>query len=162
MHLGIEIRRLGPAGQSEGAVEVVHHRQVKRSFAGIDLQRAGGSIAHAVDVVNRPALFGLGLQLKELAVEQQDVADHQVGRIVPDQRGERRSFVEVLGNRFFEQDDLARFEQGPGQWYMRGGSAGDNPGLRVRLGDGLVDIQPPGHARQIVGDLIETHLPPRQ
>jgi hypothetical protein len=79
MELRTESIRLSTIHQHLDRIQIVNHRSLQRVLAGEILHNAGRSMTHAVDERRRAASCDFFAKLPELAVEQQNVAKHQVG-----------------------------------------------------------------------------------
>jgi hypothetical protein len=146
--LTTEVCRLGSINKNLRCVQIVNHRSVQRILACEVFHDAGRPVTHAVNVRNRSTVSGLVSKLQELAVEKDDVPDHQVCRITFNKRFQTASFSQVFGNRFLKQDLLSGFEQPPSDVDMRRRRAGNDPRFGVALRDGSINVGPTGHAWQ--------------
>ena len=108
VHLGAIVSRLGTIHQREDAVEIVDHGEMKGRLTGKGGHRRNGTVADTADVRNRAATPGFLLQLEKLAVEEQDVPEHQVGGIGRNEGRERPGVCQVFCDRLLQEHGPSR------------------------------------------------------
>ena len=157
--LRAERTRFVASDQHLRGVQIVDHRRVQRVLAGKIRHDAGRPMPDAMDVRKRSPPGRLFAQLLVLAVEQHDVADHQIARIRFDQRLQALGVGQFVGDRLFQQHFLSRLQQQSCHSHVRGRGTGNHPGLGAGLLNRLLQVGPTGHALQFRGQRIKALLP---
>ena len=129
-------RGRAPSARSKGSPPDTPPRSTS---AGVD----------AVEEPDRPATVGPPPEARDLAAEEQDVAEHQVRRIETDERPQRLGLGQRSWRRASPGGPTSRLQDGPRHGHVRLGARRDDPGFRVRFGDGRLDpfpaAQPAAH-----------------
>ena len=152
-----EANRFRPVEQHLHGIQVVDHGRVQWVLAREFRHNARGAVPRSRWTRSVPD-GALLLQLTKLTVEQDDVTQHQVARIGPNQRLQARSLNETVGHRFFEQHAFSCFKQCPRDGDMRCCRTGDHPGLGRRFVNRLMKISPTRHSRQLVRECRQTFV----
>ena len=161
MKLRIESRRLRAIRQRLNGIQIVNHRGDQRVLTGKVLHDRRRPMPHAVDERHTSALRNFLAKLLELAVEEDDVTEHQIRRVRIDQRCERLGLGQRVGDGLLQQDTLAGSQQLGCDTDMFCCRTSDNPRLGPGLVDCAIEVQPTAHVRQFRLQLVETRLPPR-
>jgi len=114
VYLGVEGCGIPTAGERQHGVEVVHHQEMERIFARVQVRGRRGAMAGTGEVHEAPATQDFRLERPELAVEEQDVAHHAVVRVRRHEPDQLSGLGERPCQRLLDQYGEPRREQRPG------------------------------------------------